>query len=615
MTVRELAMQRREDRAASRRTVTLLVLAAVTGVFAPVAYMAMFTGFHSYDDEGYFLVVLRDYLSGQPLLNPSVPIYGPFFFETMGGLFKLLGVAPSHESGRYVTLAIWLVASLSSGLSAYRLTRSFWLAVGAEFVAFQVLRALTNEPMSPTGLIGLLLVSMVAAASFRSARPRATAVVIGSIVGALCLIKINVGGFAAIAVSFAWAASLAPRRRRQLLPLIVVVITLLPVALMASLLSRDWVAEYAWLLALAGAAVGIACLAAAGDRPPASGFALAGGGAIVVVICLGVALVGGSRAQDLWDGLVLVSLRFPSIFMFPLDISIAVDVWASAVVVMALATRGLTLLSASTAGRLRLTAGLLIWLSALLIPSSVFLLALPLLWVACIPPTGNVEDRVGRYCRCLVPALAVTEALQVYPVAGTQVAIAGLSLVPAGAIVLHDGIRQLQTAGWGRPSLFAASAAPAALLVNVLVFLAGGYVVLGAFSEGTRLGVPGAESIRVPAEQASQLQGLTDAIDRSCSSFISLPGMNSLYLWTHQSPPTNVRAEIWMLTLDDLQQGSLVRQLESRPRLCVVENQKVVDFWAQGRRVPNRPLVDFIRVGFVEAGTFGDYQLLVRSGD
>ena len=102
------------------------------------------------------------------------------------------------------------------------------------------------------------------------------------------------------------------------------------------------------------------------------------------------------------------------------------------------------------------------------------------------------------------------------------------------------------------------------------------------------------------------------AIDRDCSEFITLPGMNSLYLWAAQSPPTDVRAEIWMLTLDDSQQQSLVRQLEDLSRLCVVKNQVAVDFWVQGRRVQSGPLLEFINLGFVSGGTFGDYQLLVR---
>jgi hypothetical protein len=91
--------------------------------------------------------------------------------------------------------------------------------------------------------------------------------------------------------------------------------------------------------------------------------------------------------------------------------------------------------------------------------------------------------------------------------------------------------------------------------------------------------------------------------------------MNSFYLWTGQQPPTDVRSEIWMVTLDSTQQQALVGQLNSRPRLCVVRNQRLVDFWAQGRPVPNRPLLKFIEQDFVSAGSYGDYELLTRRQD
>jgi hypothetical protein len=88
--------------------------------------------------------------------------------------------------------------------------------------------------------------------------------------------------------------------------------------------------------------------------------------------------------------------------------------------------------------------------------------------------------------------------------------------------------------------------------------------------------------------------------------------MNSLYLWTGQKPPTDVRSEIWMITLDDSSQQSLVQTLEGVPRLCVVRNLKVIDFWTHGAAVPDRPLVRFVATSFAAGGTFGDYDLLIR---
>src|SRR5260370_5472016 len=68
--------------------------------------------------------------------------------------------------------------------------------------------------MTVYGLLSLLMLGLVVGASFASTRPRASAVAIGVIVAALCLVKINVGAFAALAVVFALAGGSASRWRR-----------------------------------------------------------------------------------------------------------------------------------------------------------------------------------------------------------------------------------------------------------------------------------------------------------------------------------------------------------------------------------------------------------------
>src|SRR5437899_11300152 len=131
---------------------TAVAFATVVVILAPVAYMAMFNGFQAYDDEGIFLVTLRDFLSGHPVLTPYVPLYGPFFYEVLGGLFKLLALQPTHETGRWVTLVVWLIASVVGGLAALILTRKLWIGLGAQMATFIVLVPLTIEPMSTYGL-------------------------------------------------------------------------------------------------------------------------------------------------------------------------------------------------------------------------------------------------------------------------------------------------------------------------------------------------------------------------------------------------------------------------------------------------------------------------------
>jgi hypothetical protein len=578
--------------------------------------MAMFNSFQAYDDEGYFLVLLKDYLSGRPLLTPNIPVYGPFFFETMGALFKLLGLQPGHDIGRYVTFAIWLITSLVAGLSARRLTRSLWLGLGAQLVTFIILAVLSNEPMSPSGMVSLLLVGLVAAVTLTSSRPRTAAVLIGAAVGALCLVKVNVGGFAAIAVAFAWTAGLPHRWRRIAQPLMAVLITALPFALMAGLMSHAWVLELAILASLSAAAVGLASARARPEVPsPPPAIWLAAGGLVIVIISLGVAVAGGTKPEDLWNGLVLVSVRFPQVFELPASINAAYDLWAAlafAAALTAFTAHGASRFPRVATAVVRVGAGFFMWVSIPLLREPFYLLTLPLAWVATQAPGDGIEDPVGGYCRLLLPALAVLESLQAYPVAGTQLALGALSLVPVMVICVSDGIRQLRTELLPAGARLINRAVGVAMAVDVLVFVLFAIVSAAFYLPGVGLGLPGAESVTISVQQAAPLRSLVAAIDRDCSSFITLPGMNSFYLWTAQEPPTDIRSEVWWLTLADADQQSIVRQLEPRPRLCVVKNQKLVDFWARGRQLPNRALVNYIDQSFVDDGSYGDYQLLIR---
>jgi hypothetical protein len=572
--------------------------------------MAMFTGFHAYDDEGYFLILLRDYLSGQPLLSPATPVYGPFFFEIMAGVFKLFGLAPGHDAGRYVTAAIWLLSSFLAGVAMFRMTRNLWLTAGAELVTFRALMALTIEPMSPQGLIALLLVALVTVATLQRARPRLSAALIGGIVAALCLIKINVGLFVGAAVVVAWAAGLPQRYRRPVLSVAVVATVALPFAVTSTLLRAAWTVEFAFGVALAAGAIGVVLLASSpGVGRRREVLWLAVGAISLTVMCLGIAIEGGTSISDIWNGLVVVSLRFPRVFTVPLDLSPAFDV------VAALSLAGAIFVSrATTDARLsvavRATVGLSMWLALLLVPTTVFLFTLPAAWVAAVPPGEEAEDLVGPYARVLLPVLLVLNTLQAFPVAGTQLSLAAAPQAFLGAICLADALRVARRSSPVAP--FASAMARTAAVLAGAAFIVNLLFTAGAYETGVPLGLPGAQSMRMPAAQAADVRTVVTALDRRCATFITYPGMNSFYMWTGEQPPTEVRTEIWMITFDTGQQQALVDRLARMPGLCVVKDQRQIDFWTRGRPVAERPLVAYIDDSFTVAAASGDYQLLVR---
>lgn len=592
------------------------LFALAAAVTAPIAYVTMFSGFRLYDDEGYFLLTLKDYVSGHSLLSSYAPLYGPFFYEVTGGLFKVLGVAPGHDSGRVMSIIVWLLASLIGGLASFHLTRNIWLGLAAQLVTFSVLTALTDEPSSTYGLSSLLLLSMVWAASFRSRWPRATAALIGAMVAALFLIKINIGAFAALAVGFAWACSLPQRRRLIGVVILGILLVIAPPAVMKAFLDRDWALEFALLVSLSAAAVGLAgAMSAQPHAPPRSLRWLLFGGVLVAACSLGVAIAGGTSLKDLWNALT-VSLRFPGVFVVPLTTGPIYDIWAAvcalaAVVILHFKRVGIPVTAIAF---MRFGAGLFAMLLVLTLPESIWLLALPLVWLAAHPPLTTSADRTDGYARLLLPALVVMESLQAYPVAGTQLSLAALALVPVGAVTLNDGLRELQFLSKDRSMRFrpVSWVAPAVVLMNVAVLTFSGVVDVSRFVGETPLGLRGAESVRLPAQQAAQLQGLVGAIDRECSSFLTYPGMDSFYLWSTQAPPTPMRYGQWWLLLDKGQQSSLVDDLSRRPRLCVVKSQPILNYWLEGRRPLAAPLIDFIDQGFVESASFGACDLFVR---
>jgi hypothetical protein len=243
------------------------------------------------------------------------------------------------------------------------------------------------------------------------------------------------------------------------------------------------------------------------------------------------------------------------------------------------------------------------------------MLAVPLVWVAALAPRDDPESPTDPYARLLLPALAVMESLQAYPVAGTQISIASLGVVFVGAITLNDGVRQLRAWAGSRsqPRLFAAAnfVPVAALIISLAATSLWVSVAAASYGVGSPSGLPGAGLLRLPPKQRAALSSLSMSLRRDCTSFITMPGMPSLYVWTRQEPPAPLLASDWMFFLDTAQQQSIVDQVRTLPGTCVVRNDAVLKFWAEGRPVPRGPVIDFIESNFVVAGSYGDYELLV----
>ncbi len=198
------------------------------------------------------------------------------------------------------------------------------------------------------------------------------------------------------------------------------------------------------------------------------------------------------------------------------------------------------------------------------------------------------------------------EVIQAYPVAGMQLSIGALGLVPIGALLIDDSVRNRQPHDI-RWRWFA----PAVVAVCLALVGLNAYFAAADFNAGVPAGLPGMNSTRLPAAQAETLRSTTGALEADCSAFITYPGLPSFYAWTGETPPVPLESGPWMFVLDDASQQTMVEQLRAVPRLCVVEDQAMIDFWAHGKPVPDRALVRFIESDFVVASKSGDYRVLV----
>jgi hypothetical protein len=92
-----------------------------------------------------------------------------------------------------------------------------------------------------------------------------------------------------------------------------------------------------------------------------------------------------------------------------------------------------------------------------------------------------------------------------------------------------------------------------------------------------------------------------------------LPGMNSFYIWTEQEPPTGYNATGWPTLFDDAHQRHVVEDTRSIAGLCLLRNIPLAEGWGEGK-IPDGPLVRYLKKGFKPVAKFGDYELLKRYG-
>ena len=613
-------------------TAVAAIAYGLTAVAAGVAaFYALFTQFAAYDDEGTLLVALKAFADGQVLYRDIYTAYGPFFFEVFGGFFALTGWAVTNDASRLIVGLVWVASSVLFGVAAQRLTGRLALGVMATVVTFSALRVLATEPMHPQVAIAPLMGGItLLVASGPGRRVALSGALVGALLAALVLTKVNVGGYAVLAAAFAAALAWEPLRSRRWLRLPAIgVLLLLPFLIMYPDLREEWVRELAVLELFAFAAIAIAAhtarpLPRESDQSLRRWLLAAVAGAIVAgAAVLGILLLTGTTPAEVFDGTVTQGLKLREAFMIALTsprAAVAGGILAVACAGLGIWLQGGRPRTSIYPGALRVAAGLTIWFTvsaplSLNPTGNPIVLPMALAWVAAFAPAGSEEAPFARFARIFLPLFAVSQTLQVYPVAGSQTRISSVAFVAVGAICVADGTRQLRAwgaaNGWEGLRLQAVSSAAAFAVVAVLAFRSVTSSAASDYRERPALPYAGADLLHLAPSQGEEYVQLVDLLhENHCTTFIGFPNVDSLYLFSGIEPPKPNSPGAWPILLPLDQQQRVVDQMKASPRPCAIRNDGLADTsWLHGAPPDESdPLIGYIFNDFETVATVGEFE-------
>jgi hypothetical protein len=626
------------------RAAVWVSLATTTAFCAYVGYLQMFRGLTAYDDEGYVLMSLKGYLAHAHLYGTLYSQYGPFYFQFFGTVFRLLGAAPSHDAGRLITWVIWVVVSLLVGVSLARLTRLWALGLMGQLIAFRHLADLRFEPLHPGGLTSLLLAVVVALLVFGlSARPSPTLFAVGVVSAATILVKFNVGAFLVLALvySASTAHSRGQRPRRWVL-LAHASFVALPLVVTAPLFGTGAFARFGIVVSLCFASVALwttSCVMPLRRRHLR--WAPIGATAAAIFVLM-VAWIEGSTPQQLLHGILLDPPNQLRAFVFAPSTGAGDLLFVGAGLLAALGFRGIVMrlqqdrsrAAIVTSAAARVAVGVFIWHSlSLPVPplghaGTSFGYQLGLVWVALVPRLAAPENGESRFLRVVVCHIAVLQVLHAYPVAGSQVAFGTFLLVFVGGMCIADGVAEARSLVGSTESRRASTRAG---LVTPLVILFLGVPALltldGArqqalrartdYSKSVPLDLAGAGRLRVDDRQRKAYQAVVGELQvRHCKTFVTVPGLNSLYFFARKSPPTFLNSSTPLHLFGDALEQRMVVAVDGIRDLCVVRNRVLAHFWASHSRNDHvGPLERYIADKFVtvwRSDGFASFDVMVR---
>jgi hypothetical protein len=568
------------------------------------AYAATVSMFRWYDDEGFVLLTLRQWLSGVPLYDGLYTEYGPFYYLAYGGLFRTAGVLPTHDAMRVLTLILWLSISTGFSYCVWAWTRSLGWALVTLVATLLVLRPLTGEAGHPQGLIWMMLTLVLLAALSRNAN-RATFFAVGALVGAVSLVKINVGIFLVMGLAAASVVGVTMDRWNRGWQLF----NLVAAVAIPPLLMRQHLAEpgVLWRCALTIYGLGTTVFTLQERRAFTTSWS-----SLTAVIAGCIGSVAAIALATTWSGVSPAGLT-TGVLWQPLQFSRAIPASPPNWVVLGFAT-ACSVLSAVTLVRsrtrpsdgfvvaVRATVELGILVAVLLDPPSALVLALPMLWML-VP--GKTEDTAAQGTRGegVVVAIAAYGSLVAFPVAGTQSHLAASVIALAGFLSFARGSGAVPRQA-------------ALVVVACLSVIAGRDVLRLTQTPLASSELPGSRLLKLPPAPKETFLDIVSLALAHCQTLLTYPGMNSFHIWTGLPHPTGFATSAAMVLFDAKEQAAVARKLVESPRPCVIYNPDLARWTARYRRpFYAKPLESLVLHQFQSVYSRAGYEIRVPAPD
>lgn len=580
-----------------------LGFAAAAALVGTIAFHAYFGSFGFGDDDGYVMLSISQYLAGRSLYSEVFTQYGPFYYHWSYLIHRLFGVPLTHDAVRALSVAHAVIISAAAGLIVHARTRAVAPSIAVQVLTGTSLLTFREGPGHPQELV--LLISLCALLAIcRTSSVRLQAAVGGAASALLALTKINAGAFFAAALFFA----LYPRPRDARERGTFIVLSALLLSLPAVLTFRHaGHVQVLWLVLLSTSSIVLVLYSIISaesrlvhSRQPIARLATVFAATAVAVLLIEIA--AGADLHALISGTLLNPVRFPGLFfkLFWLRWVDVVPMLIGAALVM------YTLLRRQVEVRqLRVAEAAfgIAFMHLLAMAIGDFLvfrqdwirpalaLGVVLAWIIVLPQdrATRVESEAEAVADRALALFAVLFLLYVYPVAGTQLACASVPLAVVAGVALG------RACGPGAPPNRFVSAL---LVLELLHIIHVSARVDGALMKEYRaaipLRLPGAQILRSAERDVTVYRFLVANLTESTRSFMSLPGLNSLYLWSRIEPPTGMNSTAWMVQWnDDIQQN--VRQVfEREHKRGAVWNDYITRFWLSGP-FPEGPLVAALR--------------------